>query len=42
MGVVRHGRIVHADDETKLEVGDRVIVLSPTASESEVRKALLG
>jgi hypothetical protein len=33
---------MHADDATKLEVGDRVMVFSPTASESEVRKALFG
>jgi hypothetical protein len=33
---------MHAEDDTRLEVGDRVIVLSPEASESEVRKALFG
>jgi trk system potassium uptake protein TrkA len=41
-GVVRRGKILHADDDTKLEVGDRVMVFAPTASESEVRKALFG
>jgi len=41
-GVVRHGKVLHADDNTRLEVGDRVIVFAPTASESEVRKALFG
>jgi NhaP-type Na+/H+ and K+/H+ antiporter len=40
--VVRHGKVLHADDDTRLEVGDRVIVFAPTASESEVRKALFG
>ena len=41
-GVLRRGKLMHADDDTKLEVGDRVMVFSPTASESEVRKALFG
>jgi trk system potassium uptake protein TrkA len=41
-GVVRRGKILHADDDTKLEVGDRVIVFAPTASENEVKKALFG
>src|SRR5438270_8826524 len=41
-GIVRKGKLMAADDETKLEVGDRVIVLSPEVSESEVRKALFG
>lgn len=41
-GIIRREKILHADDDTKLEVGDRVVVLSPTASESEVRKALFG
>jgi trk system potassium uptake protein TrkA len=41
-GIIRKGKLMHADDETKLEVGDRVMVFSPTASESEVRKALFG
>src|SRR5213593_4110211 len=41
-GVVRRGKVVHPHDETKLEVGDRIIVFSPTASEAEVRKALFG
>ncbi|HEY6958826.1 MAG TPA: TrkA family potassium uptake protein [Candidatus Limnocylindria bacterium] len=41
-GVVRKGSVVHADDDTRLEVGDRVIVLAPTKDESDVRKALFG
>jgi trk system potassium uptake protein TrkA len=41
-GVVRNGVVVHADDETKLQVGDRIVVLSPTAVENDVRKALFG
>ena len=41
-GVVRKGNVMHADDDTRLEVGDRVIVLAPTKDESEVRKALFG
>lgn len=41
-GIVRKGKIVHADDDTSLQVGDRVIVFSPTAAESEVRRALFG
>jgi len=40
--VVRRGKLLHPDEDTKLEVGDRVIVFSATASESEVRKALFG
>ena len=41
-GIVRKGKLMHAEDDTRLEVGDRVIVLSPEVSESEVRKALFG
>ena len=42
-GIVRKGSVVvHADDETKLQVGDRIVVLSPTAVENAVRKALFG
>lgn len=41
-GIVRKGIVVHADDETKLQVGDRIVVLSPTKVEAEVRKALFG
>ena len=41
-GLVRRGKVVHPHDETKLEVGDRVIVFAPTATEGEVRKALFG
>jgi trk system potassium uptake protein len=41
-GIVRKGVVVHADDETKLQVGDRIVVLSPTSVENDVRKALFG
>lgn len=41
-GIVRKGVVVHADDDTKLEVGDRIVVLSPTSAENGVRKALFG
>ena len=41
-GIVRKGVVVHADDETKLQIGDRIVVLSPTAVENDVRKALFG
>jgi trk system potassium uptake protein TrkA len=42
-GIVRKGSVVvHADDDTKLQVGDRIVVLSPTAAENDVRKALFG
>jgi trk system potassium uptake protein TrkA len=41
-GIVRKGGVLHADDDTALEVGDRVIVLASTKDESDVRKALLG
>ena len=41
-GIVRKGVVVHADDETKLQVGDRIVVLSPTKDEAGVRKALFG
>jgi len=41
-GIVRKGTVLHADDDTKLEVGDRVVVLSPTKDEAGVRKALFG
>jgi trk/ktr system potassium uptake protein len=41
-GVFRKGKLLHADDDTRLEVGDRVIVFAATATESEVRKALFG
>jgi len=40
--VVRNGQILRAHRDTKLEVGDRVIVFAPTAIEQEVRKALFG
>ena len=41
-GVVRKGVVLQTDLDTKLEVGDRIIVLSPTAAEANVRKALFG
>jgi trk system potassium uptake protein TrkA len=41
-GIVRSGSVVHADDDTKLQVGDRIVVLSPTKEEAGVRKALFG
>jgi trk system potassium uptake protein TrkA len=41
-GIVRKGTVLHTDDDTKLEVGDRIIVLSPTAEEAKVRQALFG
>src|SRR6266540_6407977 len=41
-GVVRKGNVLHADDDTKLEVGDRVVVLAPTKDENDVKKALFG
>ena len=41
-GIVRKGAVVHADDTTKLLVGDRIVVLSPTKDEAGVRKALFG
>jgi trk system potassium uptake protein TrkA len=40
--IVRKGTIHHAHRDTKLEVGDRIIVFAPTAAEQEVRKALFG
>src|SRR5438067_1966135 len=33
--VVRRGKLLHPDEDTKLEVGDRVIVFSATTSASE-------
>jgi trk system potassium uptake protein TrkA len=41
-GVVRKSVVLHTDLDTKLEVGDRIIVLSPTADEARVRQALFG
>ena len=41
-GIVRKGNVLHADDDTKLDVGDRVIVFAPTKDEAHVRKALVG
>jgi len=41
-GIVRKGSVVHADDDTKLQIGDRIVVLSPTKEEAGVRKALFG
>jgi len=40
-GIVRAGKLVPIGDAT-LEVGDRIIVFSPTAAEQEVRRALYG
>jgi len=41
-GIVRKGSVVHTDDDMKLQVGDRIVVLSPTKDEAGVRKALFG
>ncbi|MHB8632132.1 MAG: potassium channel family protein [Candidatus Limnocylindria bacterium] len=41
-GIVRQGQILHAHGDTRLEVGDRIIVFAPTVAEQEVRKALFG
>jgi trk system potassium uptake protein TrkA len=41
-GIVRKGNVLHADDDVKLEVGDRLVVLAPTKDESDVRRALFG
>jgi trk system potassium uptake protein TrkA len=41
-GLVRKGSVVRTDDATKLLVGDRIVVLSPTKDEAGVRKALFG
>jgi trk/ktr system potassium uptake protein len=40
--IVRKGEILRAHRDTKLEVGDRIIVFAPTAAEQEVKKALFG
>jgi trk system potassium uptake protein TrkA len=40
--IVRKGQILHAHRDSKLEVGDRIIVFAPTAAEQEVKKALFG
>jgi len=40
--IVRKAKILHAHRDTKLEVGDRIIVFAPTAAEQEVKKALFG
>jgi trk system potassium uptake protein TrkA len=40
--IVRKGQILRAHRDTKLEVGDRIIVFAPTAAEQEVKKALFG
>ncbi len=39
-GIVRKGNVLHADDDIRLEVGDRLVILAPTKDEAEVRKAL--
>ena len=41
-GIVRKGSVLHADDDMKLEIGDRLVILAPTKDEAEVRKALAG
>jgi trk system potassium uptake protein len=41
-GIVRNGSVLHADDDMRLEVGDRLVILAPTKDEAEVRKALAG
>ncbi|HEX9269074.1 MAG TPA: NAD-binding protein [Candidatus Limnocylindria bacterium] len=41
-GLVRRGQVLHVHDDTRLEVGDRIIVFAPTAAEQEVRRALFG
>jgi trk/ktr system potassium uptake protein len=41
-GIVRGGKILHADAGTVLDVGDRIIVFTPTVVEQDVRKALFG
>lgn len=41
-GIVRGGKVMSAANEATLEVGDRIIVLSPTAAEADVRRALFG
>jgi len=41
-GIVRKGSVLHADDDTRLEIGDRLVILAPTKDEAEVRKALAG
>ncbi len=41
-GIVRGGKVVPGVGEAVLQVGDRVIVFSPTAVEAEVRKTLYG
>lgn len=41
-GIVRKGSVLHADDDVRLEVGDRLVILAPTKDESVVRKALSG
>ena len=41
-GIVRKGAILAADATVRLDVGDRIIVFSPTAAEADVRRALFG
>lgn len=41
-GIVRKGGVLHADEDVRLEVGDRLVILAPTKDEAEVRKALSG
>ena len=41
-GIVRKGAVIHADDDLRLEIGDRLVILAPTKDEPQVRKALSG
>ncbi len=41
-GIVRKGAVLHADEDMRLEVGDRLVILAPTKEEADVRKALGG
>src|SRR2546428_7434314 len=40
--LLRQGAALHADEDMRLEVGDRLVILAPTKDEAEVRKALAG
>ena len=41
-GIIRQGEILHAHGDATLQVGDRIIVFSPTVAEAQVRTALFG
>ena len=41
-GIVRAGKVLPGVGDAQLQVGDRIIVFSPTAAEAEVRRALYG